>query len=49
MVGRIASGVKLMNVDSENVSVAGIAKVREQANKEDSEDEAEAEETGSEK
>ena len=49
VVGRIASGVKLMNVDSENVSVAGIAKVREQANKEDSEDEAEAEETESEK
>ena len=48
VVGRIASGVKLMNVDSENVSVAGIAKVREQANKEDSEDEAEAEETESE-
>ena len=49
VVGRIASGVKLMNVDSENVSVAGIAKVREQANKEDSEDETEAEETESEK
>ena len=30
IVGRIASGVKLMNVDSENVVVAGIAKVRGQ-------------------
>ena len=28
-VGRIASGVKLMDVDSENVSVASIAKVRQ--------------------
>ena len=36
IVGRIASGVKLMNVDSENVSVASIAKVREQMNKDDS-------------
>ena len=36
IVGRIASGVKLMNVDSENVSVASIAKVREQMNKYDS-------------
>ena len=42
VVGRIASGVKLMNVDSENVSVASIAKVREQANRDDAE---EAEET----
>ena len=30
IVGRIASGVKLMNVDSEHVVVAGIAKVRGQ-------------------
>ncbi len=30
IVGRIASGVKLMNVDSENVVVASIAKVRNQ-------------------
>ncbi len=30
IVGRIASGVKLMNVDSENVVVASIAKVRGQ-------------------
>ena len=30
VVGRIASGVKLMDVDSENVSIAGIAKVREE-------------------
>ncbi len=30
IVGRIASGVKLMNVDSENVTVASIAKVRGQ-------------------
>ncbi len=36
IVGRIASGVKLMNVDAENVSVASIAKVREQMNKDDS-------------
>ena len=35
IVGRIASGVKLMNVDAENVSVASIAKVREQMNKEE--------------
>ena len=35
IVGRIASGVKLMNVDSEHVVVASIAKVREQMNKED--------------
>jgi len=37
IVGRIASGVKLMNVDSEddNVVVASIAKVREQANKDE--------------
>ncbi len=38
IVGRIASGVKLMNVDSENVTVASIAKVREQMNKEDLEE-----------
>ena len=37
VVGRIASGVKLMDVDSENVSIAGIAKVREEGSKEDSE------------
>ena len=41
VVGRIASGVKLMDVDSENVSVASIAKVREQSGKE--EDEASSE------
>lgn len=35
IVGRIASGVKLMNVDSEHVVVASIAKVREQMNKEE--------------
>ncbi len=39
IVGRIASGVKLMNVDAENVSVASIAKVREQMNKEESAEE----------
>ena len=43
VVGRIASGVKLMDVDSENVSIAGIAKVREQSGK-DEEAEAESEE-----
>ena len=37
VVGRIASGVKLMDVDSENVSVASIAKVREQSRKEEDE------------
>ena len=37
VVGRIASGVKLMDVDSENVSVASIAKVREQSGKEEDE------------
>ena len=41
ITGRIASGVKLMNVDSENVSVASIAKVREQMNKEESAEEEE--------
>ena len=41
IVGRIASGVKLMNVDAENVSVASIAKVREQMNKEESAEEEE--------
>ena len=45
VVGRIASGVKLMNVDSENVSVASIAKVREQMNKDDSVEEIENSET----
>ena len=45
IVGRIASGVKLMNVDSENVSVASIAKVREQMNKDDSVEEIEKSET----
>ena len=45
IVGRIASGVKLMNVDSENVSVASIAKVREQMNKDDSAEEIENSET----
>ena len=45
IVGRIASGVKLMNVDSENVSVASIAKVREQMNKDDSVEEIENPET----
>ncbi len=45
IMGRITSGVKLMNVDSENVSIASIAKVREQANKEESESESEEEET----
>ncbi|OUQ16709.1 DNA gyrase subunit A [Lachnoclostridium sp. An138] len=44
VVGRIASGVKLMNVDSENVSIAGIAKVREQSNKDDEDVESEEEE-----
>ena len=44
VVGRIASGVKLMNVDSENVSIAGIAKVREQNNKDDEDAESEEEE-----
>ena len=44
VVGRIASGVKLMNVDSENVSIAGIAKVREQRNKDDEDAESEEEE-----
>ncbi len=44
VVGRIASGVKLMNVDSENVSIAGIAKVREQSNKDDEDAESEEEE-----
>ncbi len=43
IVGRIASGVKLMNVDSENVVVASIAKVR---NQEDSgEEDADQEES----
>ena len=42
IVGRIASGVKLMNVDSENVVVASIAKVRGQ----DSSDEDDEEEFG---
>lgn len=42
IVGRIASGVKLMNVDSENVVVASIAKVRGQ----DSSDEEDEEEFG---
>jgi len=37
--------VKLMNVDSENVSVASIAKVREQMNKDDSVEEIENSET----
>ena len=41
IMGRITSGVKLMNVDSENVSVASIAKVREQMNKEESAEEEE--------
>ena len=41
IMGRITSGVKLMNVDSENVSVASIAKVREQMNKDDSAEEEE--------
>ncbi|MCI8374547.1 MAG: DNA gyrase subunit A [Lachnospiraceae bacterium] len=41
IVGRIASGVKLMNVDSENVVVASIAKVRGQ---EDSGEESQEEE-----
>ena len=45
IVGRIASGVKLMNVDSENVSVASIAKVLEQMNKDDSVEEIENSET----
>ncbi|MCI8599234.1 MAG: DNA gyrase subunit A [Lachnospiraceae bacterium] len=45
IMGRITSGVKLMNVDTENVSIASIAKVREQANKEESESESEEEET----
>jgi len=39
IVGRIASGVKLMNVNSENVTVASIAKVREQMQKEESQEE----------
>ena len=43
IVGRIASGVKLMNVDSENVTVASIAKVREQMSKEDLEEEEDPE------
>ena len=38
VVGRIASGVKLMDVDAENVSIASIAKVREQMNRDDSEE-----------
>lgn len=42
IVGRIASGVKLMNVDSENVVVASIAKVRGQ---EDSEEETNPEDS----
>ena len=46
VVGRIASGVKLMNVDSESVSIAGIAKVREQANKEEEAGESEDSESG---
>ena len=41
IMGRITSGVKLMNVGSENVSVASIAKVREQMNKDDSAEEEE--------
>ena len=41
IMGRITSGVKLMNVDSENVFVASIAKVREQMNKDDSAEEEE--------
>ena len=42
IVGRIASGVKLMNVDSENVTVASIAKVRGQdASDEESDEESE--------
>jgi len=45
IVGRIASGGKLMNVDSENVSVASIAKVRQQMNKDDSVEEIENSET----
>ena len=49
VVGRIASGVKLMDVDSENVSIAGIAKVREEGPKEDSEDSGEESEESQEK
>ena len=49
VVGRIASGVKLMDVDSENVSIAGIAKVREEGPKEDSEDSGEESEENQEK
>ncbi len=44
IVGRIASGVKLMNVDSENVTVASIAKVRGQdASEEDIQENSEEE------
>ena len=42
ILGRITSGVKLMNLD-ENVSVASIAKVREK--KEETEEEAEDKES----
>ena len=49
VVGRIASGVKLMDVDSENVSIAGIAKVREEGPKEDSEASGEESEESQEK
>ena len=45
VLGRITSGVKLMNVDSENdITVASIAKVREEANK-DSVEEGQEEES----
>ena len=43
VVGRIASGVKLMDVDAENVSIAGIAKVRDQSGKDEEEETEEKE------
>ena len=43
IVGRIASGVKLMNVDSENVTVASIAKVRGQEDTSDQEEDTDSE------
>ena len=48
ILGRVASGVKLINLDS-NTKVASIAKVRETVAEENAEEKAEVEEAGSEK
>ena len=47
ILGRVASGVKLINLDS-NTKVASIAKVRETVAEENAEEKAEVEEAGSE-